>query len=1463
MIGEINGERDMRYKKNFIIFSQLASSMRVKRLMLLEDLDTIKADMSKFKDMLAQVAKKKENRNHRIHLLEHELTEMIPEDPSLPHHRFNALLSIKEGWHIVISHINRQYKRLLEDSEIQEKPQVPEETAAAPNDEEIDTNLTLDDTIKAAYYLQVVQLLRTIEQFSRTGVKPEGKHHQKQLKKKDSKDESKQIESIDNQNNDQLKRINILEDKKLTFSMGQDAVVADFNSALVLMGATPHPKKTLKSTLSDLHSFITHDEFLVSNEVIAKPVLNELALAVYETQDTEEHSEFVAANLSKVADCLTKEIEKILIASLRMLTTWPKMLEKYRKERLRRIGQKMTKIADDVEVDKQGSVRVIPNADEVIDTDIFHGAMQRMNINVIEPEAKKRIQLMKGKREEVKCELASLCQFFYLYSSVFTQKCSRGLIVRRQAYHERRALVYQAMHAAACNIQAWVKAIKGKKTFAAFCATLADNVKLHATIKLQAFVRMWTKWHKYYLQTKDRKDRKIRWGVIKVQSVIRRYNARCRVLRMRVRNSEQLHQEVSEWGIVQIQKLVRGFVARKTIVRSLHIRNSIAPEVLTLAEKYLKKGNLWNFLKEIDFIMKHYQSDLSEMESREDKYASTFVQKVLVQRQGQFDGAWNRFSKSALSHDRESSTNMADGDGKLSAIAQDSGNIEWTSKSSAHDSTKAPKLRTSTLDQSIPGPMLRRAVTATIKEGVKQEFKSNASDVSRSVKLANNIKKVYGGNSSDIKVKKKSSKSIKNSISGSNSVTGSISMGSQVTRDGSPVRSSHSPTRTVINNNESKVVGANATSVDWVGAFNNGISSPSNSGFKLSPVKKSQNKERLFFSGESLLIDIPKGVNDSLERLFNAAAIRCYVPTFFANEDKEKAYSIYLQMPVGLPKLKYEQEALKICQPILNQFNQIGLSKIQDVMPLSKFKTFMKNYKTPPLLLNTIVDIFYSLQKMGDFAVGKPHETSQKQNNLFQEDKATLGQTVSAIESNIIENMINDNSSPGSHKMKDKKDEEIDPTQPSRLLLSMVESGPWASLKATVEDLITHAAYVIVEHKRKIPYTNKFEIIETGHNAFKAHAYDLQLMSEDDKKEAIKNRFRSALIMSTPYYLKLKAEGVLLVEDLLKVDFSSLNMPPMLQKQVEALLNVAVYSATNAKAAFTVRDHLSTNKEMFTIPMLYDPKFQRSPFDPYGRQPRFNALQKLIKLRTKEENKKLKQDKQRKKETPKGLWENMNNEEENRDTDELIKNKKNFYNFKEVPQSQDNHFAFHSQVNNHDATENMSSIQSVSLQSNQDFNTSVQSYTSLESDTTKLVSPIIRAKSKQNTRIKYDKRNIEDGTRPYICTEPNCGAAFSRLYTLKIHQKSHNLFANYHAFKRDPQLYLDPDTEDILAQKNKEYEKSFSLSDLVLQELDNLEQGYGVDTPVFPPIPYNFSRESNRSRNTKSRTATRGSSRGT
>ena len=50
--------------------------------------------------------------------------------------------------------------------------------------------------------------------------------------------------------------------------------------------------------------------------------------------------------------------------------------------------------------------------------------------------------------------------------------------------------------------------------------------------------------------------------------------------------------------------------------------------------------------------------------------------------------------------------------------------------------------------------------------------------------------------------------------------------------------------------------------------------------------------------------------------------------------------------------------------------------------------------------------------------------------------------------------------------------------------------------------------------------------------------------------------------------------------------------PQTPQAQVESLLYVAVALATTAKIYHTKRETLQTAKELFTVPLMYDPRFQ-------------------------------------------------------------------------------------------------------------------------------------------------------------------------------------------------------------------------------------------------------------------------------
>ena len=55
-----------------------------------------------------------------------------------------------------------------------------------------------------------------------------------------------------------------------------------------------------------------------------------------------------------------------------------------------------------------------------------------------------------------------------------------------------------------------------------------------------------------------------------------------------------------QWGVVVIQKIARGYIARKTVVRAAKIRNGLSAPVLHLAERYMQKGDMWGFLREVE-----------------------------------------------------------------------------------------------------------------------------------------------------------------------------------------------------------------------------------------------------------------------------------------------------------------------------------------------------------------------------------------------------------------------------------------------------------------------------------------------------------------------------------------------------------------------------------------------------------------------------------------------------------------------------------------------------------------------------------------------------------------------------------------------------------------------------------------------------------------------------------------------
>jgi hypothetical protein len=207
----------------------------------------------------------------------------------------------------------------------------------------------------------------------------------------------------------------------------------------------------------------------------------------------------------------------------------------------------------------------------------------------------------------------------------------------------------------------------------------------------------------------------------------------------------------------------------------------------------------------------------------------------------------------------------------------------------------------------------------------------------------------------------------------------------------------------------------------------------------------------------------------------------------------------------------------------------------------------------------------------------------------------------------------------------------------------MVEQGNWTNLKAPIEEMFIHAAFLILPHHLKAAASQHdrqhdargsgnagsnagshisgsgsvigvvdarsayngdengggeeveggedeggggwggFRSEDMGHEAFKSHARDmLTAANEDERRQLVRDRFRAALVSTAPYCLRLKSDGVSTVRDLVKVNLTEYELPPILHAQIEALLNVAVALSAKSKLAPKQRDHLATNKELFT-----------------------------------------------------------------------------------------------------------------------------------------------------------------------------------------------------------------------------------------------------------------------------------------
>jgi len=76
----------------------------------------------------------------------------------------------------------------------------------------------------------------------------------------------------------------------------------------------------------------------------------------------------------------------------------------------------------------------------------------------------------------------------------------------------------------------------------------------------------------------------------------------------------------------------------------------------------------------------------------------------------------------------------------------------------------------------------------------------------------------------------------------------------------------------------------------------------------------------------------------------------------------------------------------------------------------------------------------------------------------------------------------------------------------------------------------------------------------------------------------------------------------------------------------------------------------------------------------------------------------------------------------------------------------------------------------------------------------------------------------------YMCSHVGCQQMFSRKYTLKIHEKSHELYSNYYEYKGNPQVFLDPNRASVLVEQARRVNERTELPPLIQRDIDILRR---------------------------------------
>ena len=648
---------------------------RVRVTILTDKLAELKAKVRSLKDLLSQCDDKLQFNVLRTEMYEEEMSRLSPDNPFKSPNRFSSFLSNTVGFATVSKILVRESRRL-------NAPPLTEEEAAAVAEEREPTweeanNISIDESREDLLYcwdfLQHWQVIHAVCVRCRFG--PQGypvttgigqsvaRSVKGGLRRSirpgwgDSSFEERSSEQyIASPSSQAAERPALL----MRSTSGIDTLVpivtgngvGPWEAICEALGELSPPEHIDSEICSSLQSTSTlviacrrildmvKSPFLVN--VISRVSMNNLAAAVADMDDSAEQCSSTANELLHVLADLGKHLESRLLLRLRTSSLWIPTLVDLRKSRVKREGGKLVVRDDgDVEISADGKLRTIPFADDYVDSDVLHGSIQRLKVQIAAPRCRVILKEKTDLRVLLSGERSCAAQLMYSIALPLLQRVMRTSIIRRRYLQLRHVLIIDSMDAAAAVIQSW---LVGCRTRAWYSVARAAR-RFWACTVIQRYGRGFVARRRARNMFKSKMDNSKEIAATKLQALIRGVLARRRVAEQIAAGKEETLKEAQNWGVVIIQKLARGYIARKTVIKSYHIRNTLSKPILKLTEKYLLSGNLWTFLSELDKTMKRVTDQLHETEEREDNWAETFVNKVVNHRKKQFDGAWNAFDE--------------------------------------------------------------------------------------------------------------------------------------------------------------------------------------------------------------------------------------------------------------------------------------------------------------------------------------------------------------------------------------------------------------------------------------------------------------------------------------------------------------------------------------------------------------------------------------------------------------------------------------------------------------------------------------------------------------------------------------------------------------------------------------------------------------------------------------------------